>query len=94
MKEETILTRHPQGKKGVNILLRRYELARAAMLDILREHGELGAMDLYEKTAARLRGHLDGEPMWYAATVKADLEARGEVATVKRKGVVWVRLNP
>lgn len=93
MKEETILTRHPQGKKGVNILRRRYELTRTTLLDVLREHGELGAMDLYEKTAARLEGRLDGKPIWYTVTVKLDLEARGEVETARRKGVQRVRLK-
>lgn len=93
MNEETILTRHPEGKKGVNILRRRYEMTRAALLEVLREHGELGPMDLYEKTAARLDGRLDGKPLWYAVTVKLDLEARGELTTTRRKGGQLVSIH-
>jgi hypothetical protein len=92
-KKETILTRHPQGKKGVNILRRRYDLAAQALLDTLREHGEMGAMDLYEVTAARLEGRLDGKPLWYVATVKLDLEAQGLLETRKRGGVQKVFLK-
>ena len=33
MKEERILTLHPQGKKGVNISIRKYELIKSFILD-------------------------------------------------------------
>lgn len=91
--EETILTQHPQGKKGVNILRRRYELTAQALLDTLREHGEMGAMDLYEAAARQLEGRLDGKPLWYAVTVKLDLEARGVLETRKQGGVQKVFLK-
>lgn len=91
--EETILTRHPEGKKGVNILRRRYDLTAQALLDTLRERGEMGAMDLYEAAAARLEEHLDGKPLWYAVTVKLDLEARGVLGTRKQGGVQKVFLK-
>ena len=93
MKEETILTRHPQGKKGVNILRRRYDLTATALLDTLREYGEMGAMDLYEAASARLEGRLDGKPLWYAVTVKLDLEARGILKTRKQGGLQRVFLK-
>ena len=91
--EETILTLHPRGKKGVNILRRRYDLAAAAVLDTLREHGEMGAMELYEAAARRLEGRLDGKPMWYAVSVKLDLEAKGVLETRKQGGVQKVFLK-
>lgn len=93
MKEETILTQHPQGKKGVNILRRRYDLTAQALLDTLREQGEMSAMNLYEAAADRLEGRLDGKPLWYAVTVKLDLEARGILETRKQGGVQKVFLK-
>lgn len=85
-KEATILTLHPQGKKGVNILLRRYELTTKALLDTLSQYSPLSPMDLYEKAAEQLASLLDGKPLWYAVTVKLDLEARGILKTVREKG--------
>lgn len=77
----------------MNILRRRYDLTARALLDTLGEQGEMGAMDLYEAAARRLEGHLDGKPLWYAVTVKLDLEARGVLETRKKSGVQKVFLK-
>lgn len=76
--EEKILTLHPQGKKGTNILRRRYELVKNTLLDVIRENGgEMTYEKMNELAAERLEKTLDGKPMWYIVTVKLDLEARG-----------------
>ena len=76
--EEKILTQHPQGKKGVNILRRRYELVKDTLIDIIREHGgEMTYEKMNDLANERLEKTLDGKPMWYIVTVKLDLEARG-----------------
>ena len=43
MKDERILTLHPEGKKGVSILRSKYDPVRSAMLKSLRAAG--GATD-------------------------------------------------
>lgn len=91
--EEKILTRHPQGKKGVNILRRRYELVKDTLLDVIRENGgEMTYQDLNDIAAEHLEKTLDGKPMWYIVTVKLDLEARGIFERVQKTSPHVVRL--
>ena len=41
MKEERIMTLHPEGKKGVNILKRRYQQVKDTLIKILEEQGKI-----------------------------------------------------
>lgn len=76
--EEKILTLHPQGKKGTNILRRRYELVKDTLLDVIRENGgEMTFEKMSDIAIEKLEKTLDGKPLWYIVTVKLDLEARG-----------------
>ena len=45
--EERISTRHPQGKKGVNISKQKYDAMRAAIIDTLAA-GDMAPTDLGE----------------------------------------------
>jgi hypothetical protein len=72
---ETILTRHPQGKSGKKISREKYDQVRSALLELLTG-GELTHAELMARLAARLRRGFDGNPHWYGETVKLDLEAR------------------
>lgn len=77
MSDERILTLHPEGKQGVNILRAKYEPVRAALLDSLRAAGgELTHTELMAAVAERLTD-FSGSVTWYAETVKLDLIARG-----------------
>lgn len=79
MSEERILTLHPEGKKGVNILRSKYDPVRAALLDSLRAAGgELTHTELMAAVAERLTD-FSGSVTWYGETVKLDLIARGIV---------------
>jgi hypothetical protein len=73
---ERILTLHPQGKKGVNILKRRYDLIREYILKTIKEEVEITYQDLSERAAADLSDSFDGKVVWYIVSVKLDLEAR------------------
>ena len=75
--KERILTLHPQGKKGVNILKEKYDQVAEAMLDIVKAHGEITYQDLNDLTINQLNGKFEGKIPWYVVTVKLDLEARG-----------------
>lgn len=75
-KEEKILTRHPQGKKGVNILKRRYDQIKDFILKTVKEHKEITYEDLSDLAIEKLSENFDGKVVWYIVTVKLDLEAR------------------
>lgn len=81
--EEKILTRHPQGKKGVNINKAKYELMKATILDILRNKGGLTHHELTHAVENRLRGKFEGSISWYMESTKLDLEARKVIKRVK-----------
>ncbi len=74
--EEKFLTLHPQGKHGVNILKRKYDLIRAYILKVIRKEGEITYQDLSDRAVADLASTFDGKVVWYVVSVKLDLEAR------------------
>ena len=79
--EEKILTRHPRGKRGVNISKAKYETMKKALLQILGE----GALTHHELTYAvekKLKGRFEGSIPWYMEGTKLDLEARGIIERV------------
>ncbi len=76
--DEKILTLHPQGKQGVNISKSRYDEVRKAILQIVRDYGEITFTELMMTCEYMLMGKLEGGSIsWYTTTVKLDLEARG-----------------
>ncbi len=87
MPEERILSLHPDGKKGVHILKRRYDLVADTILQLMREHeGAISFSTLVREGKARLKTKLDGSPAWYLTTVKLDLEARGIIQRLDAPG--------
>ena len=80
--EERILTKHPEGKLGVNIEKKKYLLVREEILLALKE-GPLTLEELSKKLQLRLKPDFEGSITWYTVTVKLDLEARGEIVRVK-----------
>ena len=91
--EERILTKHPEeGKSGVNISKRKYDLMREAILESLRANEEMTFKDLTEDVHRRLEGKFDGSISWYVTTVKLDLEARGEIERIPGKKPQRLRL--
>jgi hypothetical protein len=82
--EETILTRHPQGKRGVRISRAKYDMVRAAIVAALSSHGSLTFMELAGAVEKQLRGAFDGSVMWYVTVVKLDMEARRELFRVEK----------
>jgi len=76
MKEEKILTLHPQGKKGVNISLAKYEQIKEFILNTIRTKKEITFKDLTDLAVSELTDKFDGKVSWYVVSVKLDLEAR------------------
>ncbi|TLZ51250.1 MAG: hypothetical protein E6K18_05440 [Methanobacteriota archaeon] len=83
--EEKYLTKHPEGKKGVNISRTKYEVMRKTILTLLARdaltHNELTAA-----VHAKLKGKFDGSIPWYMEATKLDLEARRVIERVGGKG--------
>ena len=84
MKEEKILTKHPLGKRGVNISKEKYETLKKAILSTLQGK-ELTHTELFDRLNKSLKGKFDGSISWYAETVKLDLEARKTVQRTSSK---------
>lgn len=84
--EDRILTRHPQGKQGVNIERKKYEQMRTLILELLSIHSPIGFTPLMKIVEREISGSFDGSVSWYFTTVKLDLEARGELLRKKIKG--------
>ena len=74
--EEKILTLHPQGKQGVNILKRRYDVIRDFIMETIEEHGEITYGELNDLAVEKLAPTFDGKVVWYIVSVKLDLEAK------------------
>ena len=88
--EERILTLHPEGKAGKNILRYKYEITRECLMGIFVEFPEISHKDLTRLSKERLSGKLEGNAGWYMETVLIDLMARG---IIKRIGDKPVRLE-
>ena len=84
MSEERILTLHPQGKDGVNILKSKYETIRGFILKTVKDHKEITFDELTELADEKLSGTFDGKVIWYVVTVKLDLEARGLIERIPK----------
>ena len=91
--EEKILTLHPQGKKGVNILKRRYDLIKSFIITTINENKEITFDELSELAEEKLSKTFDGKVLWYVVTVKLDLEARGEIERIPKTSPHKLRLK-
>ncbi len=93
--EEKFLTLHPAGKKGVNILKRRYDLIKKYIIQEVRKVGEISYQDLSDQAVKELTTTFDGKVAWYIVSVKLDLEARGILGRIPKTSPHKIRLvNP
>lgn len=92
--ETKILTKHPAGKKGVNISKPKYDAMRKALLAAIPASEEgVPFKGLAAEIAPCLGSAFtpDDSVMWYVVAVKQDLEARGELEVVARARPQHVR---
>ena len=92
MTEDKILTLHPQGKAGVNILKRRYDFIKDFILKKLEKHGRISFDELTDLAEDDLSESFDGKVIWYLVTVKLDLEARGVIERIPKTSPHELRL--
>jgi len=93
MSEEKFLTLHPQGKKGVNILKRRYDFIKDYILKTVKKHGEMEYQELSDMAIRDLSKDFDGKVVWYIVSVKLDLEARGIIERIPKTSPHQIRLK-
>ena len=91
--EEKIMTLHPQGKNGVNILKRRYDQIKGFILQTIEENNEISFEDLTDLAVKNLTNKFDGKVIWYIVTVKLDLEARGIIERIPKKSPHELRMK-
>jgi hypothetical protein len=82
--EEKILTKHPQGKSGKNIVKETYDMVKNAIVSTLRGK-ELTHTELFAQLNKSLKGKFSGNISWYAETVKLDLEGRNIIERTSSK---------
>ena len=92
MSEEKIMTLHPDGKRGVNILKRRYDVIKNFILKTLKSRKEISFEELTDKAVISLSKTFDGKVVWYMVTVKLDLEARKIIERVPKTSPHKLRL--
>jgi len=93
MKEERVVTLHPQGKKGVNILKRKYDIIKDYILKTVEEHGEITYQLLDEMAGKELGDSFNGKVVWYVVSIKLDLEARGYIERIPKTSPHKLRLK-
>ena len=90
--DDKLLTLHPEGKQGVRISRDKYDAIRSAILQVLRDAGEMTFVQLNNAVQERLAGQFDGSISWYVTTVKLDLEARHQLERIQGMGPQRLRL--
>lgn len=93
MKDEKILTLHPQGKAGVNISLNKYEQVKHYIIKTLNENGEITFEKLTSLAVNELAPVFEGKILWYLVTVKLDLEARAIIERIPKTSPHRLRLK-
>ncbi len=77
--------KHPAGKKAISMEMEKYELLKKAVLNCLKDKGELTHKELFEAIAKSLKKNKTkfvGSVEWHMEWVKLDLEARKEIKRV------------
>ena len=90
--EEKILTLHPAGKTGVNILKRRYDVITEFIILTLQKKKEISFQDLTDLAVDKLQSNFDGKIVWYMVTIKLDLEARNIIERIPKTSPHKLRL--
>lgn len=90
--DDRIMTKHPQGKMGVHILKRRYDLIKEYLLAKIQEEEVPTYESLNDRAVSDLGGSCDGKVPWYVVSVKLDLEARRIIERVPKTSPHKIRL--
>lgn len=92
MKEEKILTLHPQGKKGVNIAKSKYDTISEFIISTTSKRKDITYKEVNDLAIKKLSKNFDGSVPWYLVSVKLDLEARGIIERIPKTSPHKLRL--
>lgn len=92
MAGEKTLTKHPQGKTGVNNDKAKYDQVKAIILDCLKKK-EMTHMELTKCLEMKLESDFNGSINWYSEVVRLDLEAKIIIERVKTKESELYRIS-
>jgi len=87
------MTLHPQGKKGVHILKRRYDFIKDYIIKTVKKHGEMTYQLLDDLANKDLTESFDGKVSWYIVSVKLDLEARDVIERIPKTSPHKIRMK-
>lgn len=93
MPDDRIMTLHPQGKRGVNILKRRYNIIKEFILDTIENRGAITYSELTDIAVDELASSFDGKVVWYIVSVKLDLEARNIIERIPKTSPHKLRMK-
>jgi len=91
--EDRILTLHPQGKNGVNILREKYDVIKDFILKKIEEQGEITYKEISDQAVKELSKTFDGKAVWYVVSVKLDLEARQVIERIPKTSPHKLRMK-
>lgn len=80
---EKILTKHPDGKKGVNISKEKYDIIKKCIIESL-DKDELTYTMITKIVEKKLDKNFEGSIGWYVESVKLDLEARNLIERIPK----------
>lgn len=93
MSEEKILTLHPEGKKGVNIVKHKYDVLKNFIIATVEEYQPITYQDVNDLAILKLKDSFEGSIQWYLVTVKLDLEARGIIERIPKTSPHQLRIK-
>ncbi len=82
MKEDKILTLHPEGKPGKLLLLHDYELAKEAIVEFFLMKSTGTIEEINASAANKLSGKIEGEMNPLLSSVSLDMETRDFIERV------------
>lgn len=94
--EEKILLVHPEGKKGISINVKKYNVLQSAILNVLTTHGAITHTELITKTSEEIIKNkipFEGNLGWHIEWVKLDLESKGLIQRTKDKNKLYFSLK-
>lgn len=88
-----IMTLHPKGKKGVNILKGKYDVIKDFIIKTIQQQEVITYEALNDLAVEEFSPTFDGKVGWYVVTVKLDLEARGLIERIPKTSPHQVRMK-
>lgn len=85
------MTLHPEGKNGVNISKKKYDIICDYILKKIHQHKEITFKELFEKGPDEIK-NFDGKVGWYIVSVKLDLEAQKIIERIPKTSPHKLRL--